>query len=74
LPKNRNSRIYKLGLLWLIKSQDITISENVAEALKRDYYNLLCQRPENGMNLKSPEDYYEYTCSIETRRGLNRIL
>lgn len=72
MPKDRNSLTSNLGPLWSI--EDITISESVVEALKRDHYNLLRQGAENGVGLKSPEDHYEYTCSIETRRGLDRIL
>lgn len=65
-PKDRNSRTSKLGSLWLIESKDIGIPESIAEALKQNYYSLL--------RIQSPVDHYEYTCSVETCRKLNRAL
>jgi hypothetical protein len=73
-PKDRNSRISKLSSLWSIQSKDINIPMSVAEALKQDHCNLLRQSSKNGVDLQSPSDYYEYTCTVETGRTLDKIL
>src|SRR5207302_9631237 len=73
-PKDRNSRTSKLGSLWSIKSEDITIPKSIAEALRQNHYNLLRHWSKNGVDLESPADHYDYTCSVETRRTLDRIL
>ncbi len=73
MPKDRNSRTYKFSSLWSIRSEDISIPQNVAEALKQNHYNLLRQS-KNGVDLQSPADHYEYTCTVETGRTLDRIL
>lgn len=66
MPKDRNSRTSKLGSLWSIKSKDLGILKSVVEALKQDYDSLL--------RIQSPVDHYEYTCNVETRRELNKVL
>jgi hypothetical protein len=73
-PKDRNSRTSKLGSLWSIKSEDITIPKSIAETLKQNHCNLLRHWSKNGVDLKSPADHYDYTCSVEARRTLDRIL
>jgi hypothetical protein len=73
-PKDRNSRTFKLSSLWSTKSDDITIPDGVVEALKQSHCNLLRHWPKNEVALQSPADHYEYTCSVETRRTLDRIL
>ena len=74
LVRDRDSRTYKLSSLWSIQSQDIIIPQDVAEALKKNHLNLLCQRSKTGGELQSPADYYEYTCNVETDRILCKIL
>jgi hypothetical protein len=66
LPKDRNSRTSKLGSLWSIKSKDISIHKSVVEALKQNFHSVL--------RTQSLADHYEYTCSVEIRRKLNRAL
>ena len=73
-PKDSNSVTSRLGSLWHIRSEDISIPKSVADALKQDYSNILRQPSKNGVDLQSPADHYEYTCAVETGRTLDRIL
>lgn len=73
-PENRNSRAYKLRSLWAIQNSDFIVSESVAEALKQNRCSLWHRPADNALDFQSPMEYYEYTCNVETRRALDRIL
>lgn len=73
-PGNRNSRAYKLRSLWAIQNSDLKVSESVAEALKQNRCGLWHRPAAYGLDFQSPMEYYEYTCNVETRRVLDRIL
>ena len=74
-PKdNRNCPTYRLRPLLALESADIGLSDDVAEALKQSYCNLIHQSATTNNVPLLAADFYEYTCKVETRRKVDKIL
>lgn len=72
--ENKNSPTYRLRPLLALKSTDIGLSNDVAEALKESHCNLVHLSSNNGSVPQYAADYYEYTCKVEIRRKVDKIL
>lgn len=75
LPANNtNSSAYRLRPLFALRSTDINLPDEVVTALKQSQCNLV-QRSSNKDSVpRCAADYYEFTCLVETRRKVDRIL